>query len=307
MIGMLAWITGLTVFFLMYALLAPVRDTSKDEDKFIDLFDDDEDWENYEEQAPTDSIGKYVKPLLGSFLPSLPAIKLSEERKTSLNRLILKSDNPWKLTAEELVASMFGFAVIGFIFALIVVATGVLPEAVPPAVLLIAFPLMAGAMPYSKYNSTKEARTKAVEKELPEALDLLNITLRSGQVIEHALENVTKHLPSGLLKEEFTRVVVELHAGTTLERSLKNLNLRFDSEDLESFIKAVIQALRLGSDVSETLSRQADYVRSNYEARLQRMIARLESTMFIALTPTMLFAFMIILVGPTLSQLVGYL
>lgn len=307
MIGMLAFFAGLTVFFLLYAIYAPIVDREEENQKIKNVFDEEEDQEYYQTETSSDSLGKYVRPILNNFLPQLPKLPLSSDRKKSLDNLIIKSGNPWKLNAEELIATMIAFGIIGFVVAIIFVATGQLPEQLPPIALILAIPLMGAAIPYSKYNSAKEARTKAIEKELPEALDLLTITISSGQAFEFALESVTKQLPEGTLKTELSQVVVELQAGSTLERSFKALSSRFQSDDLESFTKAVVQATKLGSDVSETLKQQADYVRSNYEARLQRMIARLETTMFIPLIATMLPAFMLILIAPTMVQLGQYL
>lgn len=307
LIGLLALLAGMTVFFLLYAIYAPVVNVQDTNSGLKEgLWDEDE--LSDPEIDSNDSIGKYVRPILNNFLPQLPQINLSEERKSKLNKLIVTSGNPWKINAEELIGIQIAFSVIGLMGGLIIVSTGVINSAMIPPYILVLFGIIAGFfIPYSKYTSAKEARTKAVEKQLPEALDLLTITIDTGQVFEYALENVTGQLPDGLLKIEFGKVVVEMQAGSSLERSFRSLSRRFDSEDLESFTKAVIQATKLGADVSETLKQQADYVRSNYEARLQRMIARLETTMFIPLIGTMLPAFMLILLAPTMSQLITYL
>lgn len=306
LIGLLALFAGLTVFFVLYAIYAPVT-TTVSEDKALrdSVFDD----EGYDEPQidPNDSIGKYVRPILNNFLPQLPNIPLSSERKDKMEKMLITSGNPWKLNVQEFLGIQIAFAVIGFMAAILFISTGYAPDQIP----VFVWPLFgAGAgylIPYSKYNSAKESRTKEVERQLPEALDLLTITIDTGQVFEFALENVTKQLPEGLLKTEFGKTVVEIQAGSSLERSFTSLSRRFASEDLESFTKAVIQATKLGSDVSDTLKQQADYVRSNYEARLQRMIARLETTMFIPLIGTMLPAFLVILLAPTMAQLANFL
>jgi tight adherence protein C len=306
-IGLLAFFIGIAVFFLMYALYAPVVERTTENEKLVNLFEDEDEEYNYDEEMKGDSIGKYIRPILNNFLPTIPRIPLSNTRKQSLNKLIVQSGNPWKLNGEELIGLMIAFSIIGFMIGIVLLATGTMPEMIPGPVIVVLLAAMGGALPYSKYNSAKEARTKAIEKELPEALDLLKITINSGQTFEHAMESVTKQLPKGVLREEFQRVVIEMQAGSSMERAFKSLTSRFKSEDLESFSKAVIQTTKLGSDVSDTLKHQADYVRANYEARLQRMIARLETTMFIPLIGTMLPAFMIIIIAPVLMSIFTYL
>lgn len=304
-IGLLALMAGLTVFFIFYAIYAPVVEKKEEKKEYIP-----DSWNEQSEPEidSNDSIGKYVRPVLNNFLPQMPRIALSDERKKGLDTLILKAGNPWRINAEEFIGLQIAFAIGGLLFSLLIISTGYIPsQIIPPFILPIFFAAVGYALPYSRYNSDRQARTKAVEKELPEALDLLTITLATGQSFEFALEGVQSQLPEGLLRNELGKVVVELQAGVTLEQSFRNLTRRFDSEDLESFTKAVTQATQLGSDVSQTLQQQADYVRSNYEARLQRMIARLNTTLFIPLAMTMLPAFMLIFIAPTMFQLSGYL
>jgi tight adherence protein C len=301
-VGLIALFAGLTTFFVLYAIYAPV--VKKEEKNAIQTEVFGEQVETYE---AGDSLGKYVRPVLNNFLPQMPTIPLSEERKKSLQSLIVKSGNPWHITSEEFVGLMVALGIFGVLVGSAITALGVLPAFLPPIVLIIFMGAVGFLLPYTTYNTRKESRTKAIEKELPEALDLLTITIASGQAFEFALENIIRQLPEGILRTEFGKVVVELQAGSTLERSLTDFSRKFESSDLESFTRAVIQTSRLGSDVTETLTQQADFVRSNYEARIEAMISRLETTMFIPLIITMLPAFMIIFIAPTLASISDFL
>jgi len=306
-IGLISLFAALTVFLTLYAIYTPFTERKSGRIELDPEVTGESTANTYGDFESDDSLGKYVRPVLNNFLPQLPSIKLSEERKSNFDKLMIKSGNPWKLTSEEFIGLQIALAIFGLLVGAAIAALDILPEVVPPFVLVVFLGAVGYAMPYSVYNSRKQARTKAIERELPEALDLLTITISSGQVFEFALQSVSSQLAEGLLRTEFSKVVVELQAGSTLERSFTQLSTRFESDDLESFTKAVIQSTDLGSDVSETLAQQAEYVRSNYEARLERMIGRLETTMFIPLIMTMLPAFMIIFIAPTLTQLGTYL
>lgn len=300
--GLITLFSGLTAFFILYAIYAPVVKRDKGNSIQADVFGEAE---ATVEQG--DTLGRYVRPVLNNFLPQMPTIPLSEQSKKSLSQLIVKSGNPWKINTEEFIGLSIALSILGLLFGSAVAAFDVLPAQIPPIIVII---FLAGAgmvLPYSNYNSRKQARTKAIEKQLPEALDLLTITMASGQTFEFALENITRQLPEGLLRVEFTKVVVELQAGSTLEKTLLSLAYKFESQDLESFVKAVIQTSKLGSDVTLTLKQQADFVRANYEARVEKMISSLETTMFIPLIITMLPAFMIIFIAPTLNQISAFL
>jgi tight adherence protein C len=302
-IGLISLFAALTVFFTLYAIYAPVvYKEAKNGNIEEEVFGLQE--ETYEAD---DSLGKYVRPVLNNFMPQLPNIPMDAERKKKLANLIIKSGNPWKVSPEEFIGLQIALGVLGLLAGSALAVANIVPAIIPPIVLVFFFGAVGYLVPFSIYNSRKQARSKAVEKELPGALDLLTITIASGQVFEYALESVTKQLPEGLLRVEFAKVIVELQAGSSLERSFSDLSHKFESEDLESFTKAVTQSSHLGSDVSETLAQQADFVRSNYEARLEKMIAKLETTMFIPLIVTMLPAFMIIFIAPTISQLSGFM
>lgn len=302
-IGLIALFAALTVFFTLYAIYAPVVKRAKPNQEInSDVFG-----EPTETFQPEDTLGKYVRPVLNNFLPQLPEFVLSDDRKKSMANLIVKSGNPWRVTSEEFIGLQIALSIFGLLAGSALTITGLLPASVPPLVVVLFMGASGYLIPYSVYNSKKQERTKAIQKELPEALDLLTITIASGQVFEFALESVTKQLPEGLLRVEFSKVIVELQAGSTLERALTEFSRKFESEDLESFTKAVTQSSTLGSDVSETLAQQAAFVRANYESRIEKMIAKLETTMFIPLIMTMLPAFMIIFIAPTIDQLSGFL
>lgn len=301
-IGILAFFIFLTVMFTAYAIYAPIVNVKKDDEVGTDIVG----LGTSMDIDPNDSLGRYVRPILDNFMPQLP-IKLSEERSSGLEKIIRTSGNPWKINAQELVALQIALGILG-----VLVGTGIsllpwLPEELPKIIIPVFFGAALAALPFSRHNSLRQERVSKLEKELPEALDLLTITLKSGQSFETALESVARQLPEGLLKNELIQVVTELSAGQTQRHTLTRLYYRFDSEDLESFCKAVIQSTDLGSSLEETLEQQAEFIRANYEARLERMISRLETTMFIPLIITMLPAFLIIFVAPTLSQIMEYM
>jgi len=80
LVGLLALFAGLTIFFLLYAIYAPIVER-KDETKGYreGILDDEETTEP--EVDPNDSIGRYVRPILKKFLPLLPHFPLSECRR----------------------------------------------------------------------------------------------------------------------------------------------------------------------------------------------------------------------------------
>ena len=298
--GLVAVLGAFTVFLTLYAIFTPVvkarRDTIKEE-----FFAD-----NAASEQIGASLGKYAKPLLNNFLPQLPLPQMSRARRNSIADLLIKSGNPWKLTPEEYVGVQIVFGAIGFFIGLVLGVLSLIPV-VPPYLIVIGFAGIGFALPISVHRTRRDSRVKEIQKQLPEALDLLVVTLTSGQPFEPALGQVVPQLLPGLLKDELLTINLKIRAGNTLERALLDFSREIASEEVESFTKSIIQAQKLGADITETLAQQATFVRNNHEARVSRMIARLETTMFIPLAATMLPAFLIIFLAPSISSLTSML
>lgn len=288
--GLAALLVGLSVFLIFYAIFAPRRTVPNL-------------GEGESNRDPNDSISRYIRPMLRNFLPQTPLnAVLSQKTKDKIQELLIRSGNPWGIRPEEFLGIQILFAALGFFGGLILTVFDLVPF-IPPIIFVFVLPIVGYLIPFSIHNSKREARVKEVQKQLPEALDLLVITLASGQNFEPALGEIVPRLPEGLLKVELGRITQELRAGRTMEDSLLSFARRASSDEVEAFAKSVVQAQQLGADVSETLENQAAAARQAYEGRLDKKIARLSTLMFMPLIVTMLPALLIIFLGPTTSTL----
>ena len=75
------------------------------------------------------------------------------------------------------------------------------------------------------------------------------------------------------------------------------------SEEGAAFASAIIQTQKLGADVTDTLVRQAQLARANQEARIERMIARLQTMLFVPISAFMMPAFLVIFLAPAMSNI----
>lgn len=282
-----ALFAGIAVFFLAYAILAPVVEKRRSGPA-----------------GPTDEndrVGKYVKPMLDEFLPQMPEIPLGKERLAKIDELIKKSGNPWRLNSEELIGIMLALGTAGAIIGSMVALIGTLP--ISPWLVILICAGGAGFYPLSIYRSARQKRTADITKNLPEALDLLTVSLAAGETFQPAIISVVKQLPDSLLREEFKKIALGIQSGVPLEKTLTDFASLTDSEEADAFAKSIIQSQKLGSDVTETLSQQAAFTRNAKETRLEEKIARLNTTLFIPLSLTMLPAFLIIFVAPIFAGL----
>lgn len=286
--GLPALLAGLAILLAAYALLAP-RGTIPKSRKA--------------RQESQDAVGRYVKPMLGEILPSLGnATRMSDIKRDSIQQLIVRAGNPWNLTPEEYRGTQFLFALLGAVFGVVLILAD-MTAGFPWLMILLMCAGFGFLVPYSVHNTARQKRASEIQKQLPEALDLLVVTMSSGLNFEPALQEVTPRLPDGLLKDELGIVSREIAAGQPLARALMNFSERAASDEAEGFAKAVAQAQDLGADVSDALAAQAVSARDAFEALLEKKIASLPTRMFAILAPTLLPAFLLIFLAPAISQL----
>lgn len=295
--GLAAILLGLAVFLVFYAMFAPRKASSKIAQAAM-LPDN---------PVATTGFDRYIRPMLRNFIPQSPLSAQQNTQKLDKTReLLVKSGNPWNIRAEEFLGIQTLFAAMGLALGVLLFVFEIVPV-VPPVLMVLIAPIALFMVPYSYHNSLRIARGEEIQKQLPEAIDLIVITLAAGKTFEPALSEVAPSLPDGLLKEELTKINNELNAGKGLERSLLDFAARTSSEEAENFCKAIVQAQKLGSEPSETLENQARASREAYEARVEKKIARLSSIMMVPLVFTMIPALIIIILAPTMVTLLDSL
>jgi tight adherence protein C len=113
-----------------------------------------------------------------------------------------------------------------------------------------------------------DERKKAMERDLPDVIDLLVISVEAGLGFEGALGRVVQNVP-GELSDEFSRMLQETRVGVSRHQALRSLAERTDVDDLNTFIMALTQADAFGVSISRMLRVQADEMRVRRRLRAQ--------------------------------------
>ena len=146
------------------------------------------------------------------------------------------------------------------------------------------------------------SRKDRIRAELPDALDLLAVSVEAGMGFDGAIAKLTEHM-DGPLADEFALTLGEMRIGESRQDALKKLSDRTSTPELSSFVRSIIQADQLGISLGRILRVQAT------DSRLKRQAAAEEKAMkapIKMLFPTVLFIFpamFIVILGPAFLNL----
>ncbi len=122
--------------------------------------------------------------------------------------------------------------------------------------------------PEAMLSRSIDDRRKKMERQLPDIIDLLVISVEAGLGFEAAMGRVVQTVP-GDLAEEFKRTLSETRVGVSRHEALRNMAERTDVDDLNSFIMSLIQADQFGVTISRMLRVQAEEMRVRRRQRIQ--------------------------------------
>lgn len=141
----------------------------------------------------------------------------------------------------------------------------------------------------------RKRRLKAFGVQLPEALDMLARSLRSGQSLNAGFSMVASEF-SAPLGREFSRVFEELNLGVSVEDALESLTERIPNTDLRFFATAVVLQRQTGGDLAEILDKISHLIRERFQiwGQVQALTGegRLSGVVLLAL-PVLLFFVML--------------
>jgi tight adherence protein C len=146
------------------------------------------------------------------------------------------------------------------------------------------------------------SRRETIRSELPDALDLLAVSVEAGMGFDGALQKLTEHM-DGPLIEEFGLALGEMRIGESRRNALQKMSARVDTPEIASFIRAIIQADELGISLGRILKVQAADTRNKRQAAAEEKAMKAPIKM---LFPTALFIFpamFIVILGPALLDL----
>lgn len=126
----------------------------------------------------------------------------------------------------------------------------------------------------------KQNEYASFSKELPYALRQLATELRAGRSLFDSLDSVASS-DYGILSVEFSRVLEEIKYGESTENAFLNLEKRVDSKALSRVIYEILTSLRIGANLSNSLSIIADDVNFDIRMKLKEYSEKLNAFVMI--------------------------
>jgi tight adherence protein C len=152
-------------------------------------------------------------------------------------------------------------------------------------------------------------RQEVLRLSLPDALDLLVVSVEAGLGLDQAIQHVARELHGShpQLSEEMSLVTLEMRAGKRRSEALRNFAERTGEAEFRKLVAILVQNDRFGTSMGESLRTHSDFLRTRRrqeaEERAGKVGVKLVFPIFFFILPSML----VVAAGPGLLQIFKYL
>jgi tight adherence protein C len=170
-----------------------------------------------------------------------------------------------------------------------------------PWILVLAL-VIAYFLPDLWLSKQIKQRKKEVLRDLPYVIDLLNICVGAGLDFMVAVNHVIREFRPCVLVEELKVLVREIQMGLSRRDSLKNLAARIKSQEINSFVRTLLQADRMGTPITTALKMHAEELRDIRFQKGEEMALKAPIKLLFPLLFFILPVVLIIVAGPILIK-----
>jgi len=217
----------------------------------------------------------------------IPALDKALKKTTwaeVLNGMLLQAQIPITVTS---------FAMICALLAAMGVAVSVLWRRQLDVLLALVFAGLLGGAPILYVYVKVRVRLKRLSGQLPDALDLLSSSVKGGQSLNAAIQNVADEMPDPIA-DEFKILADELTFGVSFEEALRHLTTRVNTPDVRFFASALMIQKETGGSLAEVLDGLQKTIRERFRilGQVKTLTAQGKlSGLIVGLLPVALCAF----------------
>jgi len=153
------------------------------------------------------------------------------------------------------------------------------------------------------------ARKDALQRAIPDALDLMVVCVEAGLGLDQAIGRVGGEIQRThpQLSDELNLLALELRTGASRQEALRNLAHRTDLEEVRNLVALLVQTDRFGTSIGQALRVHADAMRTTRRLRAEELAAKLPVKLLLPLIFFIFPSMFIVLIGPACIKMVRVL
>src|SRR5215467_6903725 len=152
-------------------------------------------------------------------------------------------------------------------------------------------------------------RKDALQRAIPDALDLMVVCVEAGLGLDQAItrvgEEVKRTHPA--LSDELNLLAMELRTGVSRQEALRNFAHRTDLEEARNLVALLVQTDRFGTSIGQALRVHADAMRTTRRLRAEELAAKMPVKLLFPLIFFIFPSMFIVLLGSAVIQMVRVL
>ncbi|KQY64729.1 type II secretion system F family protein [Nocardioides sp. Root140] len=160
-------------------------------------------------------------------------------------------------------------------------------------------------LPNILLHNAGEKRSELMQNALPDALDLLTISVEAGLGFDSAVARVAKNT-TGPLAQELARLLQEMQIGVGRMEAMRAMGERTTVKDLKTFCGAMVQADQLGIPIGRVLRVQSKEMRDKRRQRAEEKAQKVPVKILFPLIFFILPCLFLMVMGPAAIQLMGF-
>jgi tight adherence protein C len=219
----------------------------------------------------------------------------------NLQRRLLQAGSPVAWTADRLLAAKVGGLVLGVLVgAVVLVGVPLSLRLLVPGFLGLC--VLGYFVPNLVLMNLVQRRQTKIRQALPDAIDLLTISVEAGLSFDAALAQVSR-TSTGPLAEEFYRTLQEVQLGRSRSEAMRNLADRSSVPELSAFVLAMVQADVFGVSVANVLRIQSREMRKKRRQLAEERAMKVPIKVLFPVLFCIFPALFVVILGPAIMRI----
>lgn len=225
-----------------------------------------------------------------------------ETRRNKTAALLRHAD----FRAEGAIRMFYGAKLAAIVLAPLLVSAALIVGWAMPLDAVLPYALVAAILGYIAPDLVltwfARRRQDRLRRGIPDAMDLLVVCSEAGLSLNAGIQRVATELsithPD--LADELGQFPLQTRAGMDSRAALKDLEERTGLEDIQALVTTLLQGMRFGTSVADTLRIYADELRDKRLQRAQEQAARVGTLMMFPLMLCIMPSFLLVILGPAI-------